>query len=370
MSDEIIDKFFEKKLITSSNTQKSYKCSILKYFSLINKDMGTYFNGNKTLDDYENDLNKAYMELDKQNIPLLSIRTHFNSIKQFMCTMDRECKKLDFWDTLKMRVRGADSISKEFIPNQKDIKSVLTHGNACSRAMYLIMASTGMRIGELLALYPEDIDTSIRPAVVNIRRSYDCAKENKVKMMTKTKKKRISFLTDEAVDSYLEWKKIRDDYLKVAVTKSKYYKDNNDKRIFPMTTETARKKWLNLVKKSGLYETDTETNRLTLHPHCLRKFFRSYFGNADLSEHLMGHATGMDKYYRNMKKEDISKEFLKYAHNVTIFERPVDLTDVNEKIGQMTQENQKLQNDVDKLRMELLEVKMKQVQELQKKKLQ
>ncbi|GAI04429.1 unnamed protein product [marine sediment metagenome] len=50
------------------------------------------------------------------------------------------------------------------------------------------------------------------------------ALENKVKMMTKTKKKRISFLTDEAVDSYLEWKKIRDDYLKVAVTKSKGYK--------------------------------------------------------------------------------------------------------------------------------------------------
>ncbi|GAI04431.1 unnamed protein product, partial [marine sediment metagenome] len=33
-----------------------------------------------------------------------------------------------------------------------------------------MMASTGMRMGELLALYPEDIDTSIRPAVVSIRR--------------------------------------------------------------------------------------------------------------------------------------------------------------------------------------------------------
>ncbi|GAI04425.1 unnamed protein product, partial [marine sediment metagenome] len=68
MSDEIIDRFFEKKLITSSNTQKSYKCSILKFFSLINKDINTYFDNNKTLDDYENDLNKAYMKLDKQNV--------------------------------------------------------------------------------------------------------------------------------------------------------------------------------------------------------------------------------------------------------------------------------------------------------------
>ena len=356
MTEKIIEEFFNKKLITSSNTQRSYKSNIKKYFKLLNKDINSYFK-NKTLEDYESDLNKAYMELEKLNTPLLTRKTFFNSIKQFMFTIDKECKKLDFWETIKQRTRGADSISKELIPNAKDLKAVLTHGDACSRAMYLMMACTGMRIGELVALYEEDIDTSVKPAIVNIRRSYDRKTENKIKLMTKTKKKRISFLTDEAKDALTEWLKLRKDYIQTATSKSKYYKDEDDDRLFPMCDENARTKWKNLVIKSGLYETDNETNRLTLHPHCLRKFFRSYLGNADLAEHLMGHATGMDKYYRNMKIEDLQHEFLKYAHNVTIFGGTVDSERINglqDQLHELQKENQELKKDMDKLMRKVL----------------
>ena len=96
-----------------------------------------------------------YMILEKNNVPLLTRRTFFDSVKQFLCTIDKRLKQLDFWDTLKIRVRGADPISEKFVPNALDLKTVLSHGNTLSRGMYLIMTSTGCRIGELLALYPE-----------------------------------------------------------------------------------------------------------------------------------------------------------------------------------------------------------------------
>ena len=104
------------------------------------------------------------------------------------------------------------------------------------------------------------------------------------------------------------------------------------------------------------------------YPHCLRKFFRSYLGNIDLAEQIMGHA-GYLTVYRDKKKEDIGKEFLKYAKNITIFESSPDLTETHKEMEEIKQENKELKQEMDRIRMELLEVKMKQVQELQKKKL-
>jgi integrase len=368
MVEDLIETFFTKKLITTYNTKKSYRGNINKFFRLLEKDINTYFDKNKTLEEYEDDLSKIYMMMEKNNVPLLTRKTFFNSVKQFQWTMDKRLKQLDFWDTLKTRTRGADPITEKFVPNAIDLKTVLSHGNTLSRAMYLIMTSTGCRIGELLALYPEDINTEIEPTIVTIRRIYDRKGKNNVKNLTKTKKQRICFLTSEATVAYNEWMKERDAYLKTTVKKSKYAKDPNDKRVFPMSDENAREIWSNLVKKSGLYKKDIETNRLTLHPHCIRSYFRSYFGNADLAEHLLGHATGMDKYYRNMKKEDLAKDFLKYAHNVTIFEREGNLTEVHEQLKEKDKQIQDLDEQLKDLRMELLEVKMKQVQELQRKK--
>lgn len=362
MVDDLIETFFTKKLITTYNTQRSYRGNINKYFRSLDKDINTYFDKSRTLEGYEDDLSKVYMEMEKKNVPLLTRKTFFNSVKQFLCTIDKRLKQLDFWDTLKIRTRGADPISEKFVPNVNDLKTVLSHGNTLSRAMYLIMGSTGCRIGELLALYPEDINTDVSPSIVTIRKIYDRKGKNNVKMLTKTKKTRICFLTSEATTAYNEWLKERDAYLKTTIKKSKYEKDPNDKRIFPMSDENAREIWANLVKKSGLYKRDTETNRLTLHPHCIRSFFRSYFGNADLAEHILGHATGMDKYYRNMKKEDLAQEFMKYMQNVTIFEREVDLTGVHEQLKEKDEQIRNLERTMQELKAQVIEMRLERIE--------
>jgi len=352
-NEELIDAYFTKNLITNYNTRKGYKGHINKYFRLLEKDVGTYFNDKKTLDDYENDLNKVYMILEEQNISLLSRRTFFNTIKQFMCSTDKRLKQLDFWEILKNKVRGSSPLSVDFVPNPTDIKTVLQHGNALSRAMFLIQSSTGCRIGELIALYPEDINIETTPATVIIRRSYDSHTKEKVKMLTKTRKTRTCFITDEAKDAYVAWMKERDKYLSSTIKRSRYEKNPDDKRIFPMSDENARTIWSIMVKKSGLFEKDSVTNRLTLHPHCLRKFFRSYLGNSDLAEHLMGHASGMDKFYRNMKKEDLAKKFLEYMPNITILSGAPDLTDVHRELHEKSLQMKQMQEDMQILKLTL-----------------
>ena len=367
MTNDLIKQFFEKRLITTFNTQKSYRGNINKYFRLIGKDINTYFDN--TPESIENDLNKAYLELNKKGVPLLSMKTLFNSVKQFLCwekgdkELRREIKELEIWDILKAKFKGASPISEEFVPNTIDLKTVLSHGNALSRAMYLMMASSGCRIGEILALTEHDIDTDSTPTKLTVNKTYNRSSKNYTQMFTKTRKKRICFISNEATNAYLEWMKERDAWIKHAAQKSKRYnKDRNDPRIFPMTDSNAVIIWTNLVKKSKMYkentERDTRTGRLILHPHCLRKFFRSYFGNADYANHLMGHATDMDKFYRNKKKEDLAELYLQHVHNVTVFETPTDVSGLHNRID----EKDKQLNDIQKS----LSEKDKQLNDMQK----
>lgn len=377
MKKDLIEEFFKKQLVTTYHTRKSYRGNINKYFSLLNKDISTYFNKKKKLDEYDDDLNIVYMKLDKKKVPLLTRRTFFNAVKQFMCSTDKRLKQLDFWDTIKIRVRGADPISEKHQLNNLDIKTLLTHANTCVRAGGMIMATTGMRLGELLALTIEDIDTTVEPAIISIRGTYDPHEPDNIRIGTKTRKQRKCFITPEAVHCYNEWLKERDEYLRVSVLKSKYPKNPDDKRIFPMSDENFREMWVNTVKRSGLYKKDRRTDRLTLHPHCMRRFFRSYLGNSDLSEYLMGHSTGMDKYYYNMKLSDLAQEYTKVMYNLAIFEREPDISGMQTKLSDLEQkyeksqyENKELQQQYVNLDHELLKTKFelgKEIERLRKK---
>lgn len=372
---DLINEFFDKKLITNHKTRKCYRSNIKKYFKIINKDIDKSYFKQKP-EEIEKDLERAFLHLkNKENRELNVIKTIFNSVKQFLFKMDRRTKTLEFWDTLKDRTRNASPVSDDETPNKQDIKKILQHGNTRARAMFLIQSCTGCRIGELVALFPEDIKFNEKPVRVNFKRSYDVSKPTRTKLFTKNKKKHDGFLTQEAVESLKAYMKERDELFKKAIrTMPKRYKPvkitgnreldekkldeyiRQDKRIFPYSDNTARLIWSNMIKKTDLYRKDSNTNRLTLHPHCLRKFFRSYLGNVDLAEHLMGHG-GYLTSYRDMKKEDLGKEFMKYSQNVTIFGNTVDSERLNGLQDQLLEKDKQIkdmQKKMDEMNQTLL----------------
>ena len=108
--------------------------------------MTTYFSKGYRKEKYENDLNKVYMEFERERKPDISRRTSFSAVKQFMLTNKKQLTELEFWDILKARTKGAEPVSDECILNQKDIKEILSHGNTCNRAIFLTLASSGRRI--------------------------------------------------------------------------------------------------------------------------------------------------------------------------------------------------------------------------------
>jgi len=72
---------------------------------------------------------------------------------------------------------------------------------------------------------------------------------------------------------------------------------------------------------------------------------------------MMGHATGMDKYYRNMKPEDLADEYKKYMYNLIIFERKPDISGINEDLKAKDEEIRKLKEDMRILELTLQGIK-------------
>jgi integrase len=358
MKNDMIETFLNKRLITSPNTRESYRVSIQSYFKILDKDMDTYFKHEKSLEKYENDLNKVYMTHEQNEKPLLSRRTWFSGIKQFMVSSDKRLKDLEFWGILKARTKGAEPASKENILNQNDIKEILSYGNTLNRAMFLMLASSGRRIGEILALYPEDVDLTVTPATISIKKGLV---GKQIMQSTKTRQQTICFISDEAKNAYIAWMKERDAYLKNAVNKCHFHKkDPNDRRVFPMGYDNVSVIWKKLLVKAGQCEevtdnktknlklqpiTDKKTKRGITHPHCLRKFYRSYLGDSDLAEYLMGHGNALTRTYRQLKKEDIAQKYLNVMPNVTIFEHAPDLSGIHEDMKQKDEKIQKLEEN-------------------------
>ena len=153
----------------------------------------------------------------------------------------------------------------------------------------------------------------------------------------------------------------------------------DDPRIFPMSYWNAHEMWSRLLMRANIVEIERYKNkwtgklakkvkrrqkgeRLLMHPHCLRKFFRSYLGDADLSEYLMGHSTVLTRAYRQKKPEDLAADYLRLMPNVTIFETTSkDIVDLNSRLA----EQQGLIND---MKMQILELRIEKQEKLNGKK--
>ena len=339
--DDLIEKFLDKRLITAKETRRTYAIHIRGFFNVIGKDMNHYFNNGYTTDDIEADLAKAFRHYTKKGRPMLSQRSTFNAVKLFMSCYKKELRDLEFWETFSLRCRGAEPKTDKACVNRNDIRSVLQHGGTLHRAFFLMMASSGRRDGEILALEPDDVHADVSPPWMLINKTVTNANR------TKSGQKTTAFFSDEAAAAYKAWIKERDEHVKNASRKN-YKTKLDDPRVFPFNMTTINMMWSNMLMKEGKVKHEYKVSpcgkrrkvpkrkdkgeRLSMTPYCLRSFFRSYLGDSDFAEHLIGHATPLEKAYRKMKMEDIAAKYKTLMPNVTIFENAPDLSGINENL--------------------------------------
>ena len=345
---------------SSDSTSNSSKYSIRSFLTSI------YGKGNLE------DLAKRYFqekrdrEIDIQNFfvtikhrPPNSIRVVLSHVKTLNMENGIEFPQI-FLRRLTRRIKGTKARTQDRTPTTEELKQILMPMPLQGMALYLTLVSSGMRIGELLQITSDDINLNENPVRIEIRGQ-----------ITKSGNRRTAYISNEAKMFIMEWLKIREEYLASSVKRSRYPKDTEEERLFPFSQQNALYIWHNAIKKARLNQRDPSTNRYKLHPHVLRKFFRTRLATVipvDAVEVLMGHDGYLTGAYRKYTMTDLIENYKKGEAVLTVFSDRHEIDKLKKSLGKqntqfqqlingLTGENLNLKSDMEKQKTEVGELK-------------
>lgn len=290
---------------------------------------------------YTNDLQRFASNHD---IPPKTIKLYMAAVKEYLMQNDIEISQKQARTIRnKMSKGGARTIEKDL--DIDTLRKIIQHMDIKGKALVLTLASSGMRIGEALSLAIKDIDLSSNPPIVTIKGRN-----------TKTGENRISFINKEAKEALIEWLKVRDSYLASSINKNKGLieagiakpKDETSDKLFPFTDNVASSFWIGAITKAGLLTRDDETNRIQLHIHQLRKFFRSQLAlkcPVDIVEALMGHSGYLTEAYRRYTQKQMA-EFYQNTEHLLYVSMPQDIQRIESEFKGQLDTDRKLIQDV------------------------
>lgn len=333
----------------SKNTKRCYRMGLEAFFKSVYGKAGDldaqaeqYFSEKR---DIEEDIEAFLMSIS--GLAPKSVRLKITSVKMLLIENDVELPQ-KFWRKLKRRIKGNRALTLDKVPSNVELRKIVMHMPIHGKGFYLTLASSGMRIGELLQIKLEDLEWDSTPCKINIRGEY-----------TKTGNSRVAFISKEARETIEEWLKVRDQYVKAAKGKSHFYKKlAEDDRVFPFETGVAYMVWHNALEKTGMSERDKSTNRRKLHPHVLRKFFRTRLGSVipvDVVEALMGHEGYLTEVYRRYSMEDLAKFYLQGESALLVFTEAGEVTRLRQEVEESKEQLQTLVNTLTMKSMKLEE---------------
>ena len=285
------------------STRRTYTQAFQRFFSLFYSDGELDEMCNRYLEedrDHSQDVKLYFQTI--MNYAKSTVRTYLSIIKTFFIENDIAVPDKT-WRRLSQRSRNARATGIDVVPTTKMLRNLLSHMPIQGKAIFLAMSSSGMRIGETMKLTLDDIDLNNKPARIYLKAKY-----------TKSNTSRIVFISSEATEAIEEWLKSRDNYIRTKRRHSLLDSDIEDKkRLFPFSADNARVIWRVACKKSNLEEKIPETGRLAIHPHTLRKYFRTKLGAVipvDVVEQLMGHHGYLTNAYRRYSEDELAKWYL------------------------------------------------------------
>ena len=259
--------------------------------------------------------------------PPLSARQVFTFTKEFFNHYEIELPTKDIKFIRNKLPKGSTrTIEKDM--DIDTIRTIIQHLDVKGKALVLLLASSGMRINEALAVTLDDVALGAKPACVTIRGE-----------TSKTGDNRITFISSEAAQAVNEWLKVRTDYIASSVNRNNGLVKSgrgtkralvDDGRLFPFSDQNASALWDNALTKAGLLSRDKITNRKQLHYHQLRKFFISQLSliiSKEIAEMLAGHSGYLTGSYRRYTKKQLAEEYLKGQHLLTI-QAPKELQEI------------------------------------------
>ena len=325
------------KTYSSKKTRTVYRNHLENYFKLLATTPDTYFKDGR---DYEKDITD-WWNYNLKKAPMTCL-ARLSCVKMFLEENDILIPT-KIIKRLKRKRKGNKPLTLDRIPTNSELKKILAHGGILEKALFLFASSSGMRINEILNLVKNDIEFDPDPVKIYIRAD-----------IAKFHRPRVCFISNEAKDALIEWLKVRDEYLKTAVLKTKGVnkKRKDDSTIFCISYSTANKKWIRMLKKSGFNQRDESTKLKfhRLHIHTLRKFYKTRMLNAGVQEaiikKIIGQEDALGKSYDRFTEEELINGYKQGVSSILVYESQPDLSSVNEQLREKDEQIRKIQENM------------------------
>ncbi|MBI2547030.1 MAG: site-specific integrase [Candidatus Aenigmarchaeota archaeon] len=289
----------ELKLLTrSENTEKTYLkglVSFTKAMSIENLDEFVEKIKSQTID--ANEIHKDFVvNLANKNMAPKTVGAWAASIKKFLSS-----NGIDLTRTVPIKVYN---IHEDTLPSTEDLKKILASCSLRTKTIILLLTSSGLRIGELRNLKISDVNLNSEPSVIRIKG-----------LTAKERKSRTTFISNEAkqvLQSYLE------------ARKNNGHQITDDSHVFA-TNEGTQMSYQNLqfiLNNVFKKVSKKEGKRYGLHPHSLRKFFKTQLISAGVPapivDRLSGHARYLAREYELYTEEQLKEWFVKGMKNLEL----------------------------------------------------
>ena len=195
---------------------------------------------------------------------------------------------------------------------RETIRSIAEHADILTKTLLIILASSGMRISELLSILPEDIVFG-DPGEIHIPRE-----------RMKAGKAHTYYISQEAEECLREYLRTRDQlHLQTIKMTNIRFRRQEDKRIFPISYGTASHRLLSAEKRAGLHAWSRAGKRSKITYHSIRKWTESTMKlhiPINIANELIGHDEGLSVHYRRYGKEQLRKAYKIVEPYLSIYE--------------------------------------------------
>jgi integrase len=241
------------------------------------------------------------------------------SVRQWLIENDVEFTEKDKVRLRRITPRGGRRTNIKYADVQI-VRDIVAHSDVRLKALVLVLASSGMRIGEAL---------SVKWSQVRIP---DRMKERDREKLTeifigdsKNQTSRRVWITREAEESLLAWKSATRPYLKTVSLKGENLgitRDSDDEDyIFPFCKSSVYAAWDAACKAAGHYTKDEKTRRNQLNIHRLRGFFKTQTMTVipgEISELLLGHSDAYGNAYNGLSDSKLEQEYQRCESALTV----------------------------------------------------
>ena len=285
-------------------------------------------------------------DMSEQGLPPRTINIKQCGVRQWLIDNDIEFTEKDKVRLRRVKPKGGRQTNIKYADVQI-VRDIVLQADVRLTALVLVLATSGMRIGEAL---------NLRWSQVRIPDRTKEAENVKLTELfiidSKNQTSRRTWITREAEEALLAWRVATPPYLASVELKSTnmgLVRKRGLDFVFPFGTRAVYIMWDAACKKAGHYHKDEKTRRTQLNIHRLRGFFKTQtmsIVGSEISELLMGHSDAYGNAYNGLPETKLEQEYRRCEAVLTIASQQ----GLSRVLGQQTQEIDALKGQLDDMR--------------------